>query len=53
MSQAYIVECENQEPGEKVWFPSLFEAEQTIVPNTCCVLKPVDEDYDGPKWVPE
>ena len=51
--QAYVVECEFQEPGERVWFPSLFEAEQTIVPNTCCTLKPVGPDYDGPKWVPE
>jgi hypothetical protein len=49
----YIVECEYQEPGEQIWFPSLFEAEQVIVPNTCCKLTPVPDDYDGPRWVPE
>lgn len=49
----YIVECDQQEPGEQIWFPSEFEAEQVIVPNTCCVIKPVGDDYDGPRWVPE
>lgn len=52
--QAYIVECEDLVPGDQVWFPSLFEAEQTCGPfPSCCVPKPVGADYDGPKWVPE
>jgi hypothetical protein len=53
VSQAYIVECEYLEPGEQIWFHSLFEAEQVIVPGGCCTLVPVPADYDGPKWVPE
>lgn len=53
MSQAYIVECEFAEPGEQLWFPNILEAETNVSGGDCCVLKPVDEDYDGPKWVSE
>jgi len=53
MSQAYIAECEYQEPGEQVWFPSLFEAEQVIDADGCCKLIPVPANYSGPKWVEE
>jgi hypothetical protein len=53
-NQAYIVECEDLGPGDQIWFSSLFEAEQTCGPfPSCCVPKPVGDDYDGPKWVPE
>ena len=52
--QAYIVECEDLVPGDQIWFKSLFEVEQTCGPfPSCCVPKPVGDDYDGPKWVPE
>lgn len=54
-SQAYIVECEDLVPGDQVWFPSAFEAEHACGPFefSCCTLKPVGDDYDGPRWVPE
>jgi hypothetical protein len=52
--QAYIVECEDLGPGDKIWYPNLFELEQDCGPfPSCCVPKPVGPDYDGPKWVPE
>ena len=50
---ACIVECDQQEPGEQIWFPSEFEAEQATYGSDCCVIKPVGDDYDGPRWVSE
>jgi len=48
---AVITECEDMEAGDRIWFPSEFEAEQTV--GDCCKIIPVPDDYDGPKWFGE
>lgn len=50
---AVIVQCDDMEGGEKIWFPREFEAEQATYGSDCCKVIPVADDYSGPKWFGE